>query len=339
MIWHARADGRVRRNGVGGGSVGINPEVDVPQGAELRLEHDLFAVLRGVIEIQPRIADIRQEFFSVFFEIIHHVLHGYGLRAVHARDREIFPFHDIFQAFPQQILMEKFAHADGFFQIFVAVDRRDAALCGTVFLIFEPLLFQTVLHHVIRHADDRRRTYFQIFGSNGDTRRLQPADLAVKVLDIDDHAVAHDVDNAVAQNAARQQVQNKFSLFVDDRMPRVVTALIAHDHVVFRRKQIDHTAFALVAPVDTANRRQHISLFSFSLFANAYILTGMKTFVKAGTFRFIYTPRRTGRPAAPPRRAFAAFRPQGVRRRSAYRTFHARFSARHIKYTCRRARL
>ena len=149
--------------------------------------------------------------------------------------------------------MKKFAHADGFFQVFIAVDRRDPALCGTVFFIFEPLFFQTILHHVIRHADDRRRADFQIFRRNSDARFFQLADLPVKVFDIDDHSVAHDVHHAVAQNPARQQIQNEFALFVDDGVPRVVTALIPHDHIVIRRKQIDHSALAFVAPVDSAN--------------------------------------------------------------------------------------
>ena len=97
MIGHARADGRVCRNGVGRGSVGIDTEVDVAERAELRFEHDFFAALCRFVEIFARIADVRQELVAVFFEIFHHRFHRDGFGAVNALDRQIFPFHDVFQ--------------------------------------------------------------------------------------------------------------------------------------------------------------------------------------------------------------------------------------------------
>ena len=83
---------------------------------------------------------------------------------------------------------------------------------------------------------------------------MQPADLADEVLDINNHSRAHDIHCAVAQNAGREQIENKRALFVDDGVTRIVSALIARNYIKILRKIIDDASLALVAPVDTDYR-------------------------------------------------------------------------------------
>ena len=75
--------------------------------------------------------------------------------------------------------------------------------------------------------------------------------LVEKMLDINDHAGAHHVHRAVAEDSGGQQVKDELSLLVHNGVTRVVSALIAGNYVVLLRKQVDHASLALVTPVDS----------------------------------------------------------------------------------------
>ena len=45
-------------------------------------------------------------------------------------------------------------------------------------------------------------------------------------------------------------MERKLSLVIDDRMAGIAAALIANNHVIVFREQIDHTALSFIAPVD-----------------------------------------------------------------------------------------
>ena len=83
------------------------------------------------------------------------------------------------------------------------------------------------------------------------------------MLQIDDHAVAHDIDDLGPQDAGRQQVQDEFAQMVHDGMSRVVAALVTDHNVIILGEQVDHTALSLVAPVNPGDSCQH---FIFLLF-------------------------------------------------------------------------
>ncbi len=153
--------------------------------------------------------------------------------------------------------MEQFAHAEGFFHVFIGIHGRDAAAGGSELFVGKPLFFQTIQQNVIRHSDDRTVADFQIVGRDFHALRAQTGGFFVKEFKVDDHAATEHVDDVLAQNSRRKQIQNKFPPFVDHGVPRIVAALITADDVVLRRKQIDHSALAFVAPVDTANRCKH----------------------------------------------------------------------------------
>lgn len=74
--------------------------------------------------------------------------------------------------------IEQIAHADTFFQIFVAVYWRDAPTGGTVLGVAQAIFLQSVLLHVIRQADNGPVADFQVIRRNGNARLTQPVDFA-----------------------------------------------------------------------------------------------------------------------------------------------------------------
>ena len=70
---------------------------------------------------------------------------------------------------------------------------------------------------------------------------------------IDHHAVADHRLHARAQNAARDQLEHELLLPDEDGVAGVVPALIARHDVEALGKQIDHFAFAFVAPLRAEN--------------------------------------------------------------------------------------
>ena len=73
------------------------------------------------------------------------------------------------------------------------------------------------------------------------------------MLDIYNHAVAHNVNGGLPQNAGGQKVKDEFALLIYNGVAGVVSALIAADDIIIRREQINHSALAFVAPVCSYN--------------------------------------------------------------------------------------
>ena len=88
----------------------------------------------------------------------------------------------------------------------------------------------------------------------------QCGDLFLEMLRVDDHAAAHDADNVRAQDAGGDQVQDELAALVLNGVAGVVAALIAGNNVIILTEQVDHAAFALVAPVDTGDGSKHTFL-------------------------------------------------------------------------------
>ena len=171
--------------------------------------------------------------------------------------REVLPLHDVLDARVHEVGVEKFAHAERLLHVLIRIDGRDAAAGGAELFVGKALLFEAVHQNVIGHGDDRLIADLQIFGRDGDALRAELVRLLGEVLDVHDHAVAEHVHHALAQNTRRQEIENELPPFVDDGVPRVVPALIAAYDVVVGGQKVHHSALALIAPVDPADRSQH----------------------------------------------------------------------------------
>ena len=102
---------------------------------------------------------------------------------------------------------------------------------------------------------------FQVVGGDGHTGGHNAAHLLPQSLTVQGHAVAEDIDHALAEDAGGQQVQAEFAVLVDDGVTGVAAALITDDNIIVLGYQIDHAALALVAPVDAYNRTIRHSVF------------------------------------------------------------------------------
>ena len=158
---------------------------------------------------------------------------------------------------------QKIAHLQGLLHIFVAIDRRNAALGGAVAVAAQSLLLQRVLHRMEGQHHDGAVGDLEVVGRDLYPGGAHAIHLAADVLEIDHSARAQQVDLFRAEDARGQQVQLELAIFVDDGMAGVVAALIADDHVVALGEVIDHAALALVAPVDADNGAMCHMLHSF----------------------------------------------------------------------------
>ena len=118
-------------------------------------------------------------------------------------------------------------------------------------------LLQAVLQDVVGHGDGGAVGDLEVGRGDGDALLPQAGDLAVQVVGVDDHTVAHDAHHVRAQDARGQQVQNELAPLVLDGMAGVVAALVAHHDVIILAEQVHHTALALIAPVDPCDCSKH----------------------------------------------------------------------------------
>ena len=147
--------------------------------------------------------------------------------------------------------MENVPHTNGFFHILVRIHGGDAATRRTKLLVAKSVFFEAVLRHVVGTTHDCLVADFEIVGRDDDAAFSEPCNLFAKVLDVHNHTVAHNVDFVFSQYAGRQKIEHKLAFVVYDGVSRVVSALIAHHHVLRLGEQIDHASLAFVAPVDT----------------------------------------------------------------------------------------
>ena len=79
---------------------------------------------------------------------------------------------------------------------------------------------------------------------------LDRADLVHQDHGVDHDAVADDVDGVLAEDARRDGVQHEAVAVEDQGMACVGTTLETRNYFVVRGQDIDHLAFALVAPLE-----------------------------------------------------------------------------------------
>jgi len=155
---------------------------------------------------------------------------------------------------PQMVGVQQLAGQDGLFLVLVGIEGGDALLGGAVLLILQPLLLQGVQLPVPGQQQTGPFADQQILGGDVHAALADGVDLLEQILAVQGHAVAQDVHDTGAENAGGQQMQGELALFVDDRVPGVSAALIAHHHVILLGEVVHHAALALVAPVDTHDR-------------------------------------------------------------------------------------
>ena len=105
-----------------------------------------------------------------------------------------------------------------------------------------------------------------------DAAFLDGADLPSQMVKVNDHAGAQHTYNIRVQDAGGEQVQNKLALLGHNSVPGVVSALIAGYDIGIFGQQVDDTALALIAPVDTGYCGQHLISPSFKFVSRGKFL-------------------------------------------------------------------
>ena len=95
--------------------------------------------------------------------------------------------------------------------------------------------------------------YHEVFRSDGDTSGGKVVDFLAQVFAVECNAVAENVHNTLAEHARGQKMQRKLAELVNNGVACVAAALIAHDYIIIPCEEVNHSALALVAPVDAYN--------------------------------------------------------------------------------------
>ena len=154
----------------------------------------------------------------------------------------------------QVLGVQQFTGQDRLLLVLVGIEGGDALLGGAVLLVLQALLLQGVQLPVPGQQQTGPLADQQVLGGDVHAALADGVDLLEQILAVQGHAVAQDVHDTGAENAGGQQMQGELALFVDDSVPGVAAALIAHHHIILLGEVVHHAALALVAPVDTHDR-------------------------------------------------------------------------------------
>ena len=149
--------------------------------------------------------------------------------------------------------VEQVLHPDADARGLVGVGRADAPLGGAELVLAEEALDGPVELLVVRH--DQVGVAREPHPTGVDPARLEHVELGEEDGRVDDHAVADDGGDARVEDPARHELQLQHLLAVDDRVPGVVPALVAHDHVGRLGQVVDEAALALVTPLGADDHR------------------------------------------------------------------------------------
>ena len=250
----AGANRSVSCDGVGGGGVGVDTVVQVTQRTQLSFEQDALTLFLSLAQDLAGVADIGLDLLA---EISHpglQIVHGVGLCTVNLLQGQVLPLQNAFQMLPQLFGIEQFAGHNGLLLELIGIEGSDTLTGRTELLILQTGLFQVVQIPVPGQQQGGAVADLQVFGGQGYTLSHNFLHFGPQAFAVQSNAVAQDIDDAITENAGRQQMQSELTLFVDYGVAGVTAALITNHHVKLAGQQVHHTALAFVAPVDTNNR-------------------------------------------------------------------------------------
>ena len=149
--------------------------------------------------------------------------------------------------------IEQLAGQDRLFLVFVGIERRDALLGGAGLFFLQAALLKHVQLPVPGKEEGCAVADHYIFGCDGNVSALQVLDFLHQDLGIQGNAVAQNIDDVFTEHAGGQEMKIEFAVFIDNGMTGVAAALKTDNDIEILRQQVDHPAFAFVAPVDAYN--------------------------------------------------------------------------------------
>ena len=239
---HAAPGDRVRR-----GDERIRAVVDVEQRALRALEQDDAVVVERAVGQRRRVGD---ELLQAMAEREVLVAHRLEVQPRVARERpqaqalRLERGHDLLL---EDLLVEHVLHADPEARGLVGVAGPDPALRRADLELAELRLAGVVEHQVVGH--DQVGVGRDLEPADVDAPRPQVVDLLGQHARVDHDAVADHARLAGVEDPARDEVELPRLAVAHDRVPGVVAALEADDHVRALGEQVDDLALPLVAPL------------------------------------------------------------------------------------------
>ena len=162
------------------------------------------------------------------------------------QDRVLLLERDV-ELLSEDLRVEEVLHAETRPQRLVGVCRPDPPLGRSELVLAEPTFGQGVELLVIRQ--DQMRIAADEETGAVDALRRQPVELSEQHSGIDDDTVPDDGRDVVVEDAARHQLQCEGLTADDDRVPRVVPALVADDDLHLLGDEVGELSLALVTPL------------------------------------------------------------------------------------------
>ena len=253
FVHHLRRDpaagGQAQRTRVGAGHVGERAVVEVEQRALSTLEQDGLAVLDGRMEHLRGVGHERREPLCILPAILNDRIDGHRLGSVEGREELVFVLDNSPEFLLQLRQIAKIAHPHGVAPPdLVRKAWADTANRGADLLLAERFLSQLVFPLVVVQDDVGVLADEQPAVQTDATIR-QAVDLADQYGRVHHDRVGDHADSALPDRAARKQVQREAAVPDHHRMTGVRAAAIPDDHIAALRQDIDHLAFAFIAPL------------------------------------------------------------------------------------------
>src|SRR5438477_594005 len=134
---------------------------------------------------------------------------------------------------------------------FIGISRADAAPGRIDAIGSSGLIFHFIQNFMIWHNNMSAIRDKQVVDSN--RMLLEIVKFGEQILWIDGGSSSHNADAGWIEDTARNQVQLKLSIIIDNGMAGIAAALEAHAQVAICTQQINEFAFPFIAPLCADN--------------------------------------------------------------------------------------
>ena len=221
--------------------------VDIQHRRLAALEQHGLAGVERLVEQQAGVGDHRAQALGVAEQVVDDLVDRDRAAVVDLHQQVVLLVQRTLDLLAQDVLVEQVLDADADAVDLVGVRRADAATGRADLALAEKALGDLVERAVVLRDDVGVRAHEQL--RDVDAALDERVELVEQHLDVDDDAVGDDRDDAVGQNAGRQQVQRVLLVADDDRVAGVVAAVELDDVVDAAAEQVGGLALALVAPL------------------------------------------------------------------------------------------
>ena len=239
---------------IGRGDVGVGAVVDVEKRRLGPLEQHVVAPLERLVNERDGVGDVGTDPRDDLGEIP--VCELVGVEAqpvVDLGENQVFLSDDVGELLAEDLLVQQVLQTDSDAGGLVGIGRADAPFGRPEFVLAQVPFDQAVELLVVREDDVGIARHLQLRAV--DPGRGELIHLGEHDDRVDDDTVADHRRDVGIQDPRRNELQGERLAIDDERMSRVVTALVAHHHRHFFGDQVGELALAFVAPLRSDDDR------------------------------------------------------------------------------------